>query len=131
MNLYPNYIANKQIAILPNDSNKVLIPLGGNFELKEMSVHKDSFIPLANHDNERQQKLLDPPVQFLPCCCSFITTKCSEMDHRTVKMALAVIDKKSSTIQEQLRQQTTEKRLQNIEHKLEKMFEVLQDLHGR
>lgn len=131
MNLYPNYIAGKQIAILPNDSNKVLIPQANTFEMKEMSVHKDSFMPLANHDNEKQNKLLDPPVQFLPCCCSFITNKCSEMDSRTVKMAMAVIDKKSSTIQQQMRVQNTEKRLYNIEQKLEKMFEMLQDLQAR
>ncbi|XP_037812201.1 transient receptor potential cation channel protein painless [Lucilia sericata] len=131
MNLYPNYIAGKQIAILPNDNNKVLIPLTNTFEMKEMSVHKDSFIPLANHDNEKLNKILDPPVQFLPCCCSFITTKCSEMDRRTVKMAMAVIDKKSLSIQEQIRVQSTEKRLHNIEQKLEKMFEVLQDLQAR
>lgn len=131
MNLYPNYIAGKQIAILPNDSNKVLIPQANTFEMKEMSVHKDSFMPLANHDNEKQNKLLDPPVQFLPCCCSFITNKCSEMDSRTVKMAMAVIDKKSSTIQQQMRVQNTEKRLYNIEQKLEKIFEMLQDLQAR
>lgn len=129
MNLYPNYIAGKQIAILPNDSNKVLIPLSNSFEMKEMSLQKNSFMPVANHDNEKQNKLLDPPVQFLPCCCSFITSKCSEMDRRTVKMAVAVIDKKSTTTEQQIRLQSTEKRLQNIEQKLEKMFELLQDLN--
>ncbi|KAM7345804.1 transient receptor potential cation channel family member painless isoform 1-T2 [Cochliomyia hominivorax] len=131
MNLYPNYIAGKQIAILPNDNNKVLIPLTNSFEMKEMSLNKNSFIPLANHDNEKQNKLLDPPVQFLPCCCSFITNKCSEMDGRTVKMAMAVIDKKSLTLQQQNRLQSTEKRLYNIEQKLEIMFDMLKDLQAR
>lgn len=127
MNLYPNYIVGRQIAILPNDNNRVLIPVINSYEMKEViSNNKDSFIPLPNHDSEKQQKLLDPPVQFLPCCCSFITQKCSEMDRRTVKLAMAVIDQKTANMEVQTRVQSTEKRLKNIEEKLEKLFELLQ-----
>ncbi|TMW42087.1 hypothetical protein DOY81_012832 [Sarcophaga bullata] len=126
MNLYPNYIVGRQIAILPNDNNRVLIPVINSYEMKELENNKDSFIPLPNHDSEKQQKLLDPPVQFLPCCCSFITNKCSEMDKRTVKLAMAIIDRKSDNIEVQTRVQSTEKRLENIEEKLEKLFELLQ-----
>ncbi|XP_037946081.1 transient receptor potential cation channel protein painless-like [Teleopsis dalmanni] len=138
MNLYPNYIAGKQIAILPNDHNKVMIPVANAYELKDVMTRsngirnsKASFLPLTTNDNDRQKKLLDPPVQFLPCCCSCITGKCSEMDSRTVKMALAVIDQKTTAHRDRQRLQNTERRLQNIEQKLEKMFELLQDIQAK
>uniref|UniRef100_A0A1B0BSL0 Ion transport domain-containing protein n=1 Tax=Glossina palpalis gambiensis TaxID=67801 RepID=A0A1B0BSL0_9MUSC len=126
-NLYPNYLAGRQIAILPNDNNKVLIPTSSIFELKEVDNSLACFLPLSDNDHDKQKKLLDPPVRFLPCCCSCITGSCSKMDVRTVKMALTVIEKKASAIRTQLHLKTTEKRLQNIEQKLEKIFEILQD----
>ncbi|KAL9915859.1 transient receptor potential cation channel family member painless isoform 1-T7 [Glossina fuscipes fuscipes] len=126
-NLYPNYLAGRQIAILSNDNNKVLIPTSSIFELKEVDNSLACFLPLSDNDHDKQKKLLDPPVRFLPCCCSCITGSCSKMDVRTVKMALTVIEKKASAIRTQLHLKTTEKRLQNIEQKLEKIFEILQD----
>uniref|UniRef100_A0A1A9Z193 Ion transport domain-containing protein n=2 Tax=Glossina pallidipes TaxID=7398 RepID=A0A1A9Z193_GLOPL len=125
-NLYPNYLAGRQIAVLPNDSNKVLIPTSGIFELKELDNSLARFLPLSDNDHDKQKKLLDPPVRFLPCCCSCVTGSCSKMDVRTVKMALMVIEKKATAVRTQMHLKTTEKRLQNIEQKLEKIFEILQ-----
>lgn len=138
MNLYPNYIAGRQIAILPNDRNKVMIPIANSYEMKDVlerggirSSKGASFLPLSDSDNERQKKLLDPPVQFLPCCCSCITGRCSEMDSRTVKLAIAVIEQKTTTQRDRQQKQNTERRLQNIEDKLSKMFELLQEIQAK
>uniref|UniRef100_A0A1I8NX31 Ion transport domain-containing protein n=1 Tax=Stomoxys calcitrans TaxID=35570 RepID=A0A1I8NX31_STOCA len=127
MNLYPNY---RHIAILPNDSNKVLIPIGENYEMKELggTIKKNSFHPLPSHDVAKEKKLLDPPVQFGPCLCSCITNKCSEMDRRTVKLAMAVLEQKTVKMEKNKRQQDTENRLRNIESKMDNILALLRDL---
>ncbi|EDW02406.1 transient receptor potential cation channel protein painless [Drosophila grimshawi] len=130
MNIYPNYMSVPQISILPNDGNKVLIPMSDAFELKDLSNDKNkaSFQPLAtNAALEQQKKLLDPPLKLLPCCCSVLTGKCSQIDNRTVKLALSVLDQKSNAEQKRQREQITERRLENIEQKLEHLLNLLQE----
>lgn len=103
-----------------------MIPTSSIFELKELDNSLARFLPLSDNDHDKQKKLLDPPVRFLPCCCSCVTGSCSKMDVRTVKMALGVIEKKATAVRTQMHLKTTEKRLQNIEQKLEEIFEILQ-----
>ncbi|XP_073844644.1 transient receptor potential cation channel family member painless [Musca autumnalis] len=123
MNIYPNY---RHIAIRPNDSNRILIPSADSFEMKEMGnpLKKSSFHPLPSNDVDKM-KLLDPPVQFLPCLCSCITNKCSEMDRRTVKLAMAVLEQKITKMENRKRLQVTENRLRNIESKMDEVFKLL------
>ncbi|KAL7723397.1 hypothetical protein ACLKA6_000719 [Drosophila palustris] len=132
MNIYPNYMSVRQISILPNDGNKVLIPMMDIYELKELrnghgkNNNKTSFQPLAtNAKSEQQKKLLDPPLKLLPCCCSLFSDKCSQIDNRTVKLALAVIDQKSNAEVKRQREQFTERRLQQMEQKLEQVLQLL------
>ncbi|XP_034476813.1 transient receptor potential cation channel protein painless [Drosophila innubila] len=134
MNIYPNYMSVRQISILPNDGNKVLIPMMDVYELKELSngngkskkINMASFQPLAtNAKSEQQKKLLDPPLKLLPCCCSLFSDKCSQIDNRTVKLALAVIDQKSNAELKRQREQITERRLQQMEQKLEQVLLLL------
>ncbi|XP_075166242.1 transient receptor potential cation channel family member painless [Haematobia irritans] len=127
MNLYPNY---RNIVIMPNENNKVYIPVANEFEMKEMgggSLKKKSFSPLPSNDVEKA-KLLDPPVQFVPCLCSCITNKCSEMDRRTVKLAMAVLEQKAVKMETKKKMIDTENRLRNIENKLDDMCALLQGL---
>lgn len=132
MNIYPNYLCVRQISVLPNDGNKVLIPITDAYELKELSnAHgngksRASFQPLATNA-EQQKKLLDPPLKLLPCSCSALTGRCSKIDNRTVKLALAVIDQKSSVEQRRQREQINERRLQHMEQKLEHILQLLQN----
>lgn len=130
MNIYPHYLSTPTISILPNDGNKVLIPMMNAYELKELSTGKGkaSFQPLStNGALEQQKKLLDPPLKLLPCTCSMLTGKCSQIDSRTVKLALAVIDQKSSAEQRRRQEQIHERRLQHIEHKLDNLLRVFQE----
>ncbi|XP_005178197.1 transient receptor potential cation channel protein painless [Musca domestica] len=124
MNIYPNY---RHIAILPNDSNKIFIPVDDTYEMKELGVQlkNNSFHPLPSNDGDKVKKLLDAPVQFLPCLCSCITNKCSEMDRRTVKLAMAVLEQKTIKMENRKRMQDTENRLRNIESKMNEMFHLL------
>ncbi|XP_064547054.1 transient receptor potential cation channel protein painless [Drosophila montana] len=131
MNIYPNYLCVRQISVLPNDGNKVLIPITDAYELKELSGNgksRASFQPLATNaaQAEQQKKLLDPPLRLLPCSCSALTGRCSKIDNRTVKLALAVIDQKSSVEQRRQRDQINERRLHNMEQKLEHILQLLQ-----
>ncbi|XP_017096586.2 transient receptor potential cation channel protein painless [Drosophila bipectinata] len=119
LNIYPNYLGLRQISVLPNDGNKVLIPTSYTFEAPYNQVSTN---PTAS-----QKKLLDPPLQLLPCCCSMLTGKCSQIDARTVKLALALIDQKTSTEQRRLREQQSDRRLQVIEQKLESLLQLLQE----
>ncbi|EDV37235.1 uncharacterized protein Dana_GF11530 [Drosophila ananassae] len=127
MNIYPNYLGLRQISVLPNDGNKVLIPTSDVFELKTLDKLQSGFQQLPTHSTASQKKLLDPPLRLLPCCCSMLTGKCSQIDARTVKLALALIDQKSSTEQRRLREQESDRRLQLIEQKLESLLQLLQD----
>ncbi|XP_061393732.1 transient receptor potential cation channel protein painless-like, partial [Musca vetustissima] len=125
MNLYPNY---RHIAIMPNDSNKILIPIGDTYEMKPLNgnLRKNSFHPLPSNDMDKVKKLLDPPVQFLPCLCSCVTNKCSEMDRRTVKLAMAVLEQKTVKMENRKRLQDTENRLRNIECKMDELIQMVQ-----
>ncbi|XP_037713412.1 transient receptor potential cation channel protein painless [Drosophila subpulchrella] len=128
MNIYPNYLSLRQITVLPNDGSKVLIPMSDDFELKTLKGNNQaSFQQLPMSPNVPQKKLLDPPVKLLPCCCSVLTGKCSQMDGRTVKLALAVIDKKKSMEQSRKQEQIKDGRLKLIEHRLEQVLQLLQD----
>jgi len=49
------------------------------------------------------------------------------MDGRTVKLALAVIDKKKSMEQSRKQEQIKDGRLKIIEHRLEQVLQLLQD----
>ncbi|XP_017866425.1 PREDICTED: transient receptor potential cation channel protein painless [Drosophila arizonae] len=121
--VYPNYLALRQISVLPNDGNKVLIPLVDPTEMRQRNNATFQAVP-TNQDC--QQKLLDPPLNLLPCCCSMLKGKCSRIDSRTVKQALAIIEQRSSGEQKRQREQNTERRLQHIEQKLEQLLELLQ-----
>ncbi|XP_017070205.2 transient receptor potential cation channel protein painless [Drosophila eugracilis] len=128
MNIYPNYLSLRQITVLPNDGNKVLIPMSDPFEMRTLKGNKQaSFTQLPMSASVPQKKLLDPPLKLLPCCCSMLTGKCSQMDGRTVKMALAVIDQKNTTEQRRKQEQINDSRLKLIEHKLEQLLQLLQD----
>ncbi|KAH8233336.1 hypothetical protein KR026_007154, partial [Drosophila bipectinata] len=127
LNIYPNYLGLRQISVLPNDGNKVLIPTSDTFELKPLDKRQTGFLQLPTHPTASQKKLLDPPLRLLPCCCSMLTGKCSQIDARTVKLALALIDQKTSTEQRRLREQESDRRLQLIEQKLESLLQLLQD----
>ncbi|XP_068146766.1 transient receptor potential cation channel protein painless [Drosophila tropicalis] len=135
LNIYPNYITIRQIYILPNNGNKVLIPItDDSYELQPLKSGQNgnglaNFQPLATHPAQAQKKLLDPPLQLMPsncCCCPLLTGKCSQIDNRTVKLALAVIDKKSTTEIKQQREQMTERRLLHIEQQLEHLLQLMQ-----
>ncbi|XP_067630712.1 transient receptor potential cation channel protein painless [Eurosta solidaginis] len=149
MNLDSNYIVGRQIAILPNDNNKVLVRIangdsgsGGDgasaVELKSdlsrkngVRNSKSKFLPLTDEEGEHEKKLLDAPVSFLPCCCTCITGKCSEMDSRTVKLAIAVIERKITAKQDKMREVNTERRLKSIEERLAQMTELLHTLAAK
>ncbi|KAI8040135.1 hypothetical protein M5D96_007565 [Drosophila gunungcola] len=130
MNIYPNYLSLRQITVLPNDGNKVLIPMSDPFEMKTLNrdEQKASFQPLPtrNATAEHQKKLLDPPLRVLPCCC-VSTGRCSQMDGRTVKMALAVMDQKNVAEQRRKQEQVIDKRKKDIDDKLEQILRLLQD----
>ncbi|ALC41437.1 pain [Drosophila busckii] len=131
LNIYPNCLPVRQISILPNDGNKVLIPFTDVYELKELGndagKSKASFKPLAtNAAAEQQKKLLDPPLKFMSCCCSYFAGKCSTIDSRTVKLALALIDQKCCAEARRKREQFTERRLQQIEEKLDALLQLYQ-----
>ncbi|XP_004522641.1 transient receptor potential cation channel protein painless [Ceratitis capitata] len=140
MNLDSNYVVGRQIAILPNDNNKVLVGIpnnNGSVEMKNEFARnngvrnsKTTFLPLTEEGGEHEKKLLDAPVSFLPCCCTCITGKCSEMDSRTVKLAMVVIEKKTITQKSKLHEVNTERRLKLIEDRLAQMTELLQRLAG-
>lgn len=122
MNLQPNY---RRIAILPNDGNKVIILPSDNYELKDLDngKKKNSFHPLPSTEIDKQVEYLDPPVK---CLCSCMA--CSEMDRRTVKLAMAVLEQKIVRTETQKRKQDTENRLRNIERKMEQMLDFLKEL---
>ncbi|BFG04452.1 transient receptor potential cation channel protein painless [Drosophila madeirensis] len=126
MNIYPNYLSLRQISVLPNDGNKVLIPMSNGFELQPLNGKSPtSFQQLPT--SATQKKLLDPPLKLLPCFCSVLTGQCSQIDGRTVKLALALIDEKSSAEQRRQRDQISDRRLQIIEQKLDHLLQVLQE----
>ncbi|KAH8371511.1 hypothetical protein KR093_007773 [Drosophila rubida] len=132
LNIYPNSMTVRQISILPNDGNMVLIPHMKVYELKELSngggKASASFQPLStNAVPEQMKKLLDPPLKLLPCCCSVFSNKCSKIDNRTVKLALAVLDQKSNAEQKRQREQLTERRFQLMEQKLEQLLLLHQE----
>ncbi|KAH8376082.1 hypothetical protein KR200_002922 [Drosophila serrata] len=131
MNIYPNYLSLRQISVLPNDGNKVLIPMQDPYEMKTLnSKLQGSFqqVPTSSA-SQPQKKLLDPPLKLLllPCCCSLLTGKCSQIDGSTVKQSLALIDQKNITEQRRKREQVNDRRLQLIEHKLEILVQLLQE----
>ncbi|KAH8252678.1 hypothetical protein KR032_001245 [Drosophila birchii] len=131
MNIYPNYLSLRQISVLPNDGNKVLIPMQDPYEMKTLnSKLQGSFqqVPTTSA-SQPQKKLLDPPLKLLllPCCCSMLTGKCSQIDGRTVKLSLALIDQKNTAEQRRKREQVNDRRLQLIEHKLENLLQLLQE----
>ncbi|XP_053962376.1 transient receptor potential cation channel protein painless [Anastrepha ludens] len=138
MNLDSNYIVGRQIAILPNDNNKVLVGVpksNGAVELQTdlsrtngVRNSKSTFLPLAEEDGDHAKKLLDAPVSFLPCCCTCITGKCSEMDSRTVKLAIAVIERTATAQHDKMRVENTDRRLRNIEERLAEMAQLLHKL---
>nr|NP_611979.1 painless, isoform A [Drosophila melanogaster]Q9W0Y6.1 RecName: Full=Transient receptor potential cation channel protein painless [Drosophila melanogaster]AAF47293.1 painless, isoform A [Drosophila melanogaster]AAP03646.1 painless [Drosophila melanogaster]AAR99141.1 RE03641p [Drosophila melanogaster] len=125
MNIYPNYLSLRQISVLPNDGNKVLIPMSDPFEMR--TLKKASFQQLPLSAAVPQKKLLDPPLRLLPCCCSLLTGKCSQMSGRVVKRALEVIDQKNAAEQRRKQEQINDSRLKLIEYKLEQLIQLVQD----
>ncbi|XP_030378440.1 transient receptor potential cation channel protein painless [Scaptodrosophila lebanonensis] len=121
MNIYPNYMSVRQISILPNDGNKVLIPRSNSYERNQNS--SVGFLPLPTNTGH----LLDPPLSILPCCCSCLTGRCAEIDNRTAKLALNVIDRKSCAERKRQLEQQTERRLQIIEQKTDRILQLLQE----
>lgn len=128
INLFPYCIGGNSIAIQLNNRNKVFVSYSSPFELvnNQDPSSKNFLTSMAN----QEKKILDPPLQFLPCCCSFLTGRCSEMDSRTVKTAMAIIEKKNELVEEINRQRYQEIRLENIENKIEKIFEMMQNVNS-
>lgn len=127
INIFPYCIGGKTISILPNNRNKIFIPYSNTLEMTSYQDPRLRKSLISMPDNENERKLLDPPMQFLPCCCSCLTGRCSEMDSRTVKTAMAVIEKKIQLIEEKNRLQYQEFRLKNIEEKIENIFQTMQN----
>ncbi|XP_039481261.1 transient receptor potential cation channel protein painless [Drosophila santomea] len=128
MNIYPNYLSLRQISVMPNDGNKVLIPMSDPFEMRTLKGNKQaSFQQLPLSAALPQKKLLDPPVRLLPCCCSMLTGKCSQMSGRVVKRALEVIDQKNTAEQKRKQEQINDSRLKLIEYKLEQLIQLVQE----
>lgn len=126
LNLYPNYIADRQIVILPNNNNKVLIPFQSDIEVKSVTNLKTKFYRLPDMDSSKHLIPKSLTMKFLPCCCSYFSGKCSEMDRQTIKLALMVIKQNSITLRSQDELQKQDQRLEIIESKLDKLFELLQ-----
>ncbi|XP_016983877.1 transient receptor potential cation channel protein painless isoform X2 [Drosophila rhopaloa] len=128
MNIYPNYLSLRQIIVLPNDGSQVIIPTNDPFEMRTLEGKSQaSFQKLPMSAGEPQKKFLDPPLKLLPCCCSVFTGRCSQMDGRTVKMALAVIDQKNSAVQRRKKEQINDNRMKLIEHQLEQLIQLVQE----
>ncbi|EDV57095.1 transient receptor potential cation channel protein painless [Drosophila erecta] len=128
MNIYPNYLSLRQISVMPNDGNKVLIPMSDPFEMRTLKGKEQaSFQPLPLSAAAPQKKLLDPPLRLLPCCCSMLTGKCSQMSGRVVKRALEVIDQKNTAEQKRKQEQVNDSRLRLIESKLEQLLQLVQE----
>lgn len=128
INIFPYCIGGKTISILPNNRNKIFIPYSNTFELMSYQSRSSGKSLISMRDNDNERKLLDPPIQFLSCCCSCLTGRCSEMDSRTVKTAMAVIEKKILLIEEKSRLQNQEYRLKNIEKNIENIFEIMENM---
>ncbi|XP_055920894.1 transient receptor potential cation channel protein painless [Eupeodes corollae] len=129
INLFPYCISGTSISILPNNRNKVFIPFTSSLELINQQDPSSRKSLISVHDvSEQEKKLLEPPIQFVPCCLTCITGRCSEMDSRTVKTALAVIERKNEMIKENSQIEFQEIRLKNIEDKIEKIFEMMQNM---
>ncbi|KAH8410973.1 hypothetical protein KR222_004115 [Zaprionus bogoriensis] len=132
MNVYPHYLSVPQISILPNDGNQVLVPMPNHCELKELGAGKSkaSFQPLSTHAaHEQQKKLLDPPLRQLHCSCGLLTGRCSQIDGRTVKLALAVIDQNANAERERQKEQLKDQRLLRIERMLDQLLQKQQEHH--
>ncbi|XP_044317099.1 transient receptor potential cation channel protein painless-like isoform X2 [Drosophila rhopaloa] len=136
MNVYPNYLSLRQIIVLPNDGRQVIIPTNDSFEKRNDG--RQVFIFINNSCEMRtlegnsqagkpQKKFLDPPLKLLTCCCSGFTGRCSQMDVRTVKMALAVIDQKNSAAQRRKKEQINDNRMKLIERQLEQLIQLGQE----
>lgn len=74
------------------------------------------------------EKQIDAPTKDFTCCCML---KCSGIDIRTVKTALAIINKVRQKNKERLIEQEKENRLRAIEEKLEKMCSILNEINNR
>ncbi|XP_017045007.1 transient receptor potential cation channel protein painless [Drosophila ficusphila] len=128
VNIYPNYLGLRQISVLPNDGNKVLIPTSDPLEMQTLKGgEKTGFQQLPMSAAAPQKKLLDPPLRLLPCCCPMLSGKCAQMNGETVKLALAVIDQKNSAEQRRRQEHIHDSRLKVIEHKLEQLVQLLQE----
>ena len=136
INLQPFYADDcPQITILPNDGNRIMIskPSVSGTEMKKFknssalgNGKSTNFMSVSmENDSEEQKKLLDAPI---PCCCGCISGKCSEMDNRTVKLAMLLIEQKLEAQKHKDKANSTEKRLQGIEIQLRRMFEVLESM---
>lgn len=77
-------------------------------------------------DNCKEIKPVPLKMKFLPCCCSYFFGKCSEMDSRTIKLALNVIEK-NSILKSQDELYKNNQRLDIIENKLDRLLVLLQD----
>ncbi|XP_055382228.1 transient receptor potential cation channel protein painless [Condylostylus longicornis] len=123
INIFPDLIHGNQISILPNDRNRIMIPIQNSTEMgtfvKVNGVDSALLKKTFANESEREKRLIDPPVKLLPCCCSYITNRCSEMDVRTVKTALAIIEKKE-------KHKRNESRIQKMEENINRILQILE-----
>uniref|UniRef100_A0A6P4E4U5 Transient receptor potential cation channel protein painless-like n=1 Tax=Drosophila rhopaloa TaxID=1041015 RepID=A0A6P4E4U5_DRORH len=106
-------IGRDPISILPNDGNKVLRPQPNTFEMWTSKDNQFSSHNLKSADLRERE-----PSTILPCCWPVPSGNCSQMDDRTVKLALAVIVENNRMAQ-QRKQEEIEKRQQSDQEEIE------------
>lgn len=126
-NLFPPASSEYRIAVLPNEHNKILVPDNKSSELADVETNGGHKY-LIQHNEGSLDKQIEPPTKVFTCCCM---SKYSGMDVRTVKTALAIIDKSRQKHKERLIELEKENRLRGIEEKLERMCSMLNDVHSR
>lgn len=125
-NLFPPATSEYRIAILPNENNKILVPESKSTELSDIEANGGSKY-LIQQNESPFGKQLDPPNKEFTCCCMM---RCSGIDVRTVKTALAIIDKNRQKSKDKEIEQEKESRLRAIEDKLEKICSILSNVHN-
>lgn len=129
ISLFPNYINGGYVAITPNNRNRILVPtskgLGDDVGL--LKSNGKTFYKF-HEETDQHKRMLRGPVRALPCCCLCVTGSCSQMERRTVKAALLVIENRERMAQKQQKLQEQEMRLRKVEHKIDEIFNLLREM---
>lgn len=129
ISLFPFFLPGSQIKVLPNMSNRILIPTKKDvvvdlFKSSRIRSYSEENL-MASHDVERA----DDHSQQSHMCCLFME-RCTRLDGRIAKQAHAVLARKVSELEAEIEKKSLNRRITRLEEKLDLVLGGLYDMRN-